>query len=266
MECIYCKIKIASVSHFRAHIITTKHITNLAQYNETNKPSTTNTSTTEININDNTQATVNNTQQSNNADTNEKIKYSCMHCNKKLYNKYTLKRHYESCKMVTKIVNNTIPLINDTLYIDNIRFIISQQNTNNTMQSCKSQPSNSNIGELVTNNSIETATIRPNIVEKPAKGIIYLIQPTELLGTDRYKIGCSLKTDLSRCLSYKKNSRYICIQECYHPIQLETKIKQYFTNTFSLFAGKEYFAGVEKTIRQSFLNIVESHNSLYDDN
>lgn len=30
------------------------------------------------------------------------------------------------------------------------------------------------------------------------KGIIYLIQPSELVGTNRYKIGCSTKTSLDR--------------------------------------------------------------------
>jgi hypothetical protein len=37
-------------------------------------------------------------------------------------------------------------------------------------------------------------------------GIIYLIQPEELLLTNRYKIGCSGKSNLSRLLGYKKNS------------------------------------------------------------
>ena len=40
-------------------------------------------------------------------------------------------------------------------------------------------------------------------------GIVYLIQPEELLQTNRYKIGCSTKNDLSRVCSYKKNSRYL---------------------------------------------------------
>lgn len=36
-------------------------------------------------------------------------------------------------------------------------------------------------------------------------GIIYLIQPAELVGTNRYKIGCSKKDDLSRLTTgYKK--------------------------------------------------------------
>ncbi len=37
------------------------------------------------------------------------------------------------------------------------------------------------------------------------KGIIYLIQPCELVGTSRYKIGCSRNPNLDRCKNgYKK--------------------------------------------------------------
>ena len=44
------------------------------------------------------------------------------------------------------------------------------------------------------------------------KGIIYLIQPAELLGTNRYKIGCSGKNSLDRCKKgYKIGSRYLSI-------------------------------------------------------
>ena len=57
-----------------------------------------------------------------------------------------------------------------------------------------------------------------------SKGIIYFIQPSELVGTGRYKIGCSKSPDLDRCKNgYKKGSRYICIMECINPILLERK-------------------------------------------
>jgi hypothetical protein len=50
------------------------------------------------------------------------------------------------------------------------------------------------------------------------KGIIYFIQPSELINTNRYKIGCSTNCDLVRCKTgYKKGSRYLCIMECYNP-------------------------------------------------
>jgi hypothetical protein len=44
------------------------------------------------------------------------------------------------------------------------------------------------------------------------RGIIYLIQPAELVGTNRFKIGCSNNTNLIRCKTgYKKGSIYIYV-------------------------------------------------------
>ena len=52
-------------------------------------------------------------------------------------------------------------------------------------------------------------------------GIIYFIQPTELIGTNRYKIGCSENTELDRVKKgYKKGTRYIFIIECNNPFVL----------------------------------------------
>ena len=38
-------------------------------------------------------------------------------------------------------------------------------------------------------------------------GIIYLLQPAELVGTDRFKFGCSTNNNLDRCKNgYKKGT------------------------------------------------------------
>jgi hypothetical protein len=98
------------------------------------------------------------------------------------------------------------------------------------------------------------------------KGIIYLIQPAELIGTNRYKIGCSNKPNLDRCKNgYKNGSRYICIMECLNPVVLEKKIKDNFTEKFNLIAGNEYFEGNENEIYNMFIDIVGKHrnNNLY---
>jgi hypothetical protein len=61
------------------------------------------------------------------------------------------------------------------------------------------------------------------------KGIIYFIQPSELVSTNRYKIGCSANNDLVRCKTgYKKGSRYLSLRvmECYYPFKLENIIKE----------------------------------------
>jgi PHP family Zn ribbon phosphoesterase len=89
------------------------------------------------------------------------------------------------------------------------------------------------------------------------KGIIYLIQPCELLGTSRYKIGCSTNLELERIKNgYKKGTRYIIIMECYDPFFLEKNIKRVFNEKFKLIAGNEYFEGDEKNIKDEFLKIV----------
>jgi len=94
------------------------------------------------------------------------------------------------------------------------------------------------------------------------KGIIYLIQPCELIGTSRYKIGCSKKTDLDRCKKgYKKGSRYICIMECNEPLLLETNIKNTFNNKFTLIAGNEYYEGNENDMLKCFIDIIFNHKN-----
>ncbi len=99
------------------------------------------------------------------------------------------------------------------------------------------------------------------------KGIIYLIQPCELVGTNKYKIGCSLKTDLSRCYKgYKKGSRYINIMECEEPLLLETKIKNVFNDKFTLIAGREFFEGNEDDIFTEFVNLVIKHRKEFSNN
>ena len=66
------------------------------------------------------------------------------------------------------------------------------------------------------------------IIDKWNRGIIYLIQPSELVGTNRYKIGMSNNPDLERCKNgYKKGSRYLSIMECNDPLILEGNIKKH---------------------------------------
>lgn len=89
------------------------------------------------------------------------------------------------------------------------------------------------------------------------RGTIYLIQPAELVGTNRYKIGCSAKNDLKRCNNgYKIGTRFITIMECLEPFAVEREIKKIFNSKFKLIAGKEYFEGNEEEIKVEFYSIV----------
>lgn len=94
------------------------------------------------------------------------------------------------------------------------------------------------------------------------KGTIYLIQPCELIGTSRFKIGCSKNPDLERCKNgYKKGTRYICIMECNNPFLLENKIKEIFNSKFKLIAGNEYYEGNENDIYKLFIEIINEHKN-----
>ncbi len=99
-------------------------------------------------------------------------------------------------------------------------------------------------------------------IYKMNKGIIYLIQPSELVGTERYKIGCSRKNDLDRVKKgYKKGTRYLCIMECIDPFKLENIIKKNFNDNFKLISGNEYYEGDEFIMKNNFLKIIDNYNN-----
>jgi hypothetical protein len=96
-------------------------------------------------------------------------------------------------------------------------------------------------------------------------GIVYLIQPQELVGTDRYKVGCSGKSDLKRIHSYKTGSRYICIMECVDPYNIEKKLIEKFNKHFKLIAGREYFEGDIEKMKKYFICIVNNTDVIRND-
>ena len=83
-------------------------------------------------------------------------------------------------------------------------------------------------------------------------GTLYFIQPAELVGTNRYKIGCSAKNDMLRCRSYRVGTRYLMVVECPQPFQVESILIKQFQARFPRVAGKEYFEGDELEMRNLF--------------
>jgi hypothetical protein len=94
-------------------------------------------------------------------------------------------------------------------------------------------------------------------------GIVYMVQPAELVGSNKYKIGCSSKNDLSRCKTYKIGTRYIHIMECTDPLIVEKEIIRVFKEKFKLVCGREYFEGNETDMDEEFYKIVKNRNKLY---
>jgi len=86
-------------------------------------------------------------------------------------------------------------------------------------------------------------------------GTLYFIQPAELVGTNRYKIGCSAGCDMIRCKSYKKGTRYIMVLECLQPFVVEKEVKSQFDARFKRIAGREYYEGDETEMRDIFYSI-----------
>lgn len=89
-----------------------------------------------------------------------------------------------------------------------------------------------------------------------SKGIVYFVQPAELVGTSRYKIGCSGEPTLKRCLNYLSGTRYICVMECSDPLAVETELKAQFAERYKRIAGKEWFEGDELEMLKTFVEII----------
>ena len=89
------------------------------------------------------------------------------------------------------------------------------------------------------------------------KGIIYLIQPLLLVGTNKYKLGCSYSPTLKRCITgYIKGSRYISIHECNDPLIVEKILIKKFNLLFKLAGGKENFEGDESHMSMIILETI----------
>ena len=88
------------------------------------------------------------------------------------------------------------------------------------------------------------------------KGIIYLIQPQELLGTRTYKIGCLRNHDIDEL----KGCRIICMLECNNQYNVKYHIK---TDMEILFKG-DLISGDISFIKDEFLKLFKKY-SVYKD-
>jgi len=92
------------------------------------------------------------------------------------------------------------------------------------------------------------------------KGLLYLIQPAELVGTSRYKVGYSKNNDLNKFRKdYKKGSRFLDIYEYDYSPLLVREIRNNFNNKFKLVAGRTYYEGNENDIKKNFNAIINNH-------
>ena len=169
--------------------------------------------------------------------TNKVKKFSCNKCNKSFTRKDNMKHHMENiCKkpaQLDKVEKMQCEILELKEKLKEVNIIKNISESNNTVN-------------IKINNN----------------GIIYFIQPSELVGTNRFKIGCSKNPSLDRCnKGYRKGSRYICIMECASPELLEKNIKNEFNKQYKLIAGTEYFEGDESIMLQNFIEIINKFKS-----
>ncbi len=89
---------------------------------------------------------------------------------------------------------------------------------------------------------------------------VYLVQPVELLDTNRFKVGMSSLNNLSRVRSYKKGTRCLFICECEHALEVERTIIKEFNQNYKLIGGREYFeVKDEAEMVNRFMNIVANY-------
>ena len=87
-------------------------------------------------------------------------------------------------------------------------------------------------------------------------GIVYLIQPAEFAGTERYKVGCSDKSDTSRVtLGYHKGTTLRIAEMVQDPFEIERTLVKRFAERFRCFLGREYFEGDVAQMERCFKDV-----------
>lgn len=76
-------------------------------------------------------------------------------------------------------------------------------------------------------------------------GLVYLVQPSELKGTDRYKIGCSHNDGVGRITSgYNLTTVTFLVENVDNPFEVEKRLVHAFAQRFHQLPGsREYFSG-----------------------
>lgn len=148
----------------------------------------------------------------------------------------------------------------ETIFTCKCGTIFESQNELKThIKSCNSN--NLNNSKSLTSKIITENALRAIVLN--SFGIVYLIQPTEFLCTNVYKIGMSDKTNVSRLYSQGADSRCIFVMECNLAKQLETNIKNTFKQKFKIYKGSEYFEGDELEITNLFIKLCMDHRSQF---
>ncbi len=89
------------------------------------------------------------------------------------------------------------------------------------------------------------------------KGVIYLIQPKELIGTRTYKIECSQNNNIVMF----KGSRIVCMIECDNQYDVQHHIKSDMEKQFD----GDFITGDITIIKNDFIKLVNKYSEYHDD-
>ena len=88
----------------------------------------------------------------------------------------------------------------------------------------------------------------------------YLIQPAELVGTNRYKVGTSAVCSSKRIeTGYKNGTRILCLLKSNNHSETEKLIKNAFNIDFIKCAGTEFYEGDKNLMLQKFVTLSPHH-------
>ncbi len=187
----------------------------------------------------------------------------CPHCDKKLSTKSSCTRHIKTCKSKridfeeeNKKLKEELEKLklelnakNETIekkdkIIDNLKIDIFKKNE---------------VIDRLKISSNKTNDITIDVSQNITDNIVYLVQPAFLIGTNRYKIGCS-KESRQRLLSYMRGTRILFVFNtkfcCY---ALEERIKNEFNQKYSRSAGQEWFEGDEQDMKKQIFKICQEY-------
>lgn len=210
------------------------------------------------NTTQNTVITYNNVNKTNNTVSNKNI---CTKCNKTFARRWNLTEHSKRCKgFIDKF---SCQYCNKAFTHEKSRF--KHFKTCKTKKECeeRKEKEEEEKKEDEENTIIKTITFEMNknkVSTNIKKGIVYLVQPEELIGTNRYKVGCSSKASIERLKTYKKGSHCILVAKCKEPFIVEKEIIKEFNKSFNVIAGNEYYEGDESEMVYIFLKIYSKYS------
>ena len=98
-------------------------------------------------------------------------------------------------------------------------------------------------------------------------GLIYLVQPTDCIGTSVYKIGMSKNNTIKRIRSYGPRCINIISRECTNPAELEQQLIKTFQAEFGLpVQGREWFRGDKLAMINTFDECIKTHAKYSNNN